>query len=119
MANNSENRNLGNMNKVESVKICNFCTNKELLLEFDFGLHFVCLPTRCVLLQYQRYHRFGAEEFVLKNGGVLCPGRGCGMGLLPEPDMRSVKCDGCKVRNYTTCSHLGGSSSGILSHSCL
>ncbi|XP_020622869.1 E3 ubiquitin-protein ligase parkin-like [Orbicella faveolata] len=53
--------------------------------------------------QYQRYHRFGTEEFVLKNGGVLCPGRGCGMGLLPEPGMRSVKCDGCKLEFCKEC----------------
>ncbi|XP_078375582.1 E3 ubiquitin-protein ligase parkin-like [Oculina patagonica] len=53
--------------------------------------------------QYDRYHRFGTEEFVLKSGGVLCPGRGCGMGLLPEPGMRSVKCDGCKLEFCKEC----------------
>ena len=52
----------------------------------------------CICLQYDRYHRFGTEEYVLNNGGVLCPGRGCGMGLLPEPSMRCVKCTGCEVR---------------------
>ena len=34
-------------------------------------------------------------------GGVLCPGRGCGMGLLPEPNMRRIKCEHCQVTRYT------------------
>ncbi len=34
--------------------------------------------------EYERYQRFGAEESVLKAGGVLCPQPGCGMGILPE-----------------------------------
>ena len=49
------------------------------------------------LLQYERYQRFGTEECLLQMGGVLCPGRGCGMGLLPAPDMRSLKCSSCNV----------------------
>ena len=53
--------------------------------------------------QYDRYQRFGTEEFVLQMGGVLCPARGCGMGLLPEdPTARRVQCPqesgGCGVR---------------------
>ena len=63
------------------------------------------------LLQYDRYQRFGTEEYVLKMGGVLCPGRGCGMGLLPEPSMRSFKCTGCDVSvgasDAKACTHLG------------
>ncbi|KAI8480435.1 regulation of intralumenal vesicle formation [Branchiostoma belcheri] len=42
--------------------------------------------------QYDRYQRFGTEECVLQMGGVLCPGRGCGAGLLPEGDTRRVEC---------------------------
>jgi parkin len=43
--------------------------------------------------KYDRYQRFGTEEFVLQMGGVLCPARGCGMGLLPEdPTARRVQC---------------------------
>ena len=30
-------------------------------------------------------------------GGVLCPGTGCGMGLLPAPNMRNVRCNSCGV----------------------
>jgi len=53
--------------------------------------------------QYDRYQRFGAEEYVLKMGGVLCPGRSCGMGLLPEPGMRSVRCSGCNLEFCKEC----------------
>ena len=42
--------------------------------------------------QYDRYQRFGTEEFVLKMGGVLCPQPECGMGLLPEDRGRRVVC---------------------------
>eukprot|EP00058_Branchiostoma_floridae_P010859 XP_002596347.1 hypothetical protein BRAFLDRAFT_58355 [Branchiostoma floridae] len=42
--------------------------------------------------QYDRYQRFGAEECVLQMGGVLCPGRGCGVGLLPEGSSNMVEC---------------------------
>ena len=66
----------------------------------------VCvLYSQCVSLssQYDRYQRFGTEEFVLQVGGVLCPARNCGMGLLPEdPSARRVQCPqeigGCGVR---------------------
>lgn len=53
--------------------------------------------------QHDRYQRFGTEEFVLKMGGVLCPGRGCGMGLLPEPNMRRIKCDHCQFEFCREC----------------
>ncbi|KAI8518151.1 regulation of intralumenal vesicle formation [Branchiostoma belcheri] len=42
--------------------------------------------------QYDRYHRFGAEECVLQMGGVLCPGRGCGVGILPDGNTNMVEC---------------------------
>jgi len=41
---------------------------------------------------YDRYQRFGTEEFVLQMGGVLCPQPECGMGLLPEDRGRRVIC---------------------------
>uniref|UniRef100_A0A452R228 RING/Ubox-like zinc-binding domain-containing protein n=1 Tax=Ursus americanus TaxID=9643 RepID=A0A452R228_URSAM len=44
--------------------------------------------------QYNRYQQYGAEECVLQMGGVLCPSPGCGAGLLPEPGMREVTCEG-------------------------
>ncbi|XP_063163842.1 E3 ubiquitin-protein ligase parkin isoform X1 [Candoia aspera] len=43
--------------------------------------------------QYNRYQRYGAEEYVLQMGGVLCPAPGCGAGLLPEPEMRKIVCE--------------------------
>ncbi|XP_035207973.1 E3 ubiquitin-protein ligase parkin-like, partial [Stegodyphus dumicola] len=42
--------------------------------------------------QYSRYQRFGAEEYLLQAGGVLCPQPGCGAGLLPDPECRRVVC---------------------------
>ncbi|XP_048210369.1 E3 ubiquitin-protein ligase parkin [Perognathus longimembris pacificus] len=44
--------------------------------------------------QYNRYQQYGAEECVLKMGGVLCPRPGCGAGLLPERGQRRVTCEG-------------------------
>uniref|UniRef100_A0A7N5K3C0 E3 ubiquitin-protein ligase parkin n=1 Tax=Ailuropoda melanoleuca TaxID=9646 RepID=A0A7N5K3C0_AILME len=44
--------------------------------------------------QYNRYQQYGAEECVLQMGGVLCPSPGCGAGLLPEPGVREVTCEG-------------------------
>ncbi|XP_074044097.1 E3 ubiquitin-protein ligase parkin isoform X3 [Macrotis lagotis] len=43
--------------------------------------------------QYNRYQRYGAEEWVLQMGGVLCPSPGCGAGLLPEPEVRKITCE--------------------------
>ncbi|XP_071801668.1 E3 ubiquitin-protein ligase parkin-like [Asterias amurensis] len=42
--------------------------------------------------QYARYQRFGAEECLLQNDGVLCPSPGCGAGLLPDFGSRRVEC---------------------------
>lgn len=42
--------------------------------------------------QYERYKNFATEEFVLQNGGILCPGQGCGNGLLIENNARRVTC---------------------------
>lgn len=50
------------------------------------------------MLQYAMYQRFGAEEFVLKAGGVLCPQPGCGAGILADPDCMKIQCvNGCGV----------------------
>ncbi|XP_042334392.1 E3 ubiquitin-protein ligase parkin [Sceloporus undulatus] len=43
--------------------------------------------------QYNRYQCYGAEEYVLQMGGVLCPTPGCGAGLLPEPEERRIVCE--------------------------
>ncbi len=52
------------------------------------------------MLQYAKYQAFGTEECILQMGGVLCPNRGCGQGLLPE-EGRRVQCPaltgGCGV----------------------
>lgn len=44
--------------------------------------------------QYQRLLHFGAEEYVMSVGGVLCPQPGCGMGLLADPSCRRIQCTG-------------------------
>lgn len=44
--------------------------------------------------QYARYQRFAAEEYVLQEGGVLCPRPGCGHGILPDMDCTRVVCGG-------------------------
>lgn len=50
-------------------------------------------------MQYAQYQRFGAEECVLKAGGVLCPQPGCGAGILTDPDCTRIVCqNGCGVR---------------------
>lgn len=43
--------------------------------------------------QYERFKNFATEEFVLQNGGILCPGEGCGNGLMPEDETtRRIVC---------------------------
>uniref|UniRef100_A0A1B0GN34 E3 ubiquitin-protein ligase parkin n=1 Tax=Phlebotomus papatasi TaxID=29031 RepID=A0A1B0GN34_PHLPP len=64
------------------------CTNSFI----EETHHFRLLPKNL----YDRYQRFATEEFVLQQGGVLCPQPGCGMGLLVEKDCRRVQCQsGC------------------------
>ena len=41
--------------------------------------------------QYERYQRFATEEFLLREGGVMCPAPGCGEGIFPE-DTRRIQC---------------------------
>ncbi|XP_077960523.1 E3 ubiquitin-protein ligase parkin isoform X1 [Gasterosteus aculeatus] len=43
--------------------------------------------------QYGRYQKYGAEECLLMNGGLMCPSPGCGAGLIPPDDSRRVTCD--------------------------
>ena len=56
-------------------------------------------------LQYERFKNFATEEFVLQNGGILCPGEGCGNGLMLEDATRRIICyrsrGGCGVSPYT------------------
>jgi len=47
-------------------------------------------------IDYEKYKTFACEEFVLYNGGVLCPTLGCGCGLLIEGDGRKISCPFCK-----------------------
>ncbi|KAF5288928.1 hypothetical protein FQA39_LY03807 [Lamprigera yunnana] len=61
--------------------------------------------------QYTQYQRFATEEFVLQNGGVLCPQPNCGMGIIPDGDCRKVAClGGCGYVFCRLCSqgyHIG------------
>uniref|UniRef100_A0A3Q4AZ91 E3 ubiquitin-protein ligase parkin n=1 Tax=Mola mola TaxID=94237 RepID=A0A3Q4AZ91_MOLML len=43
--------------------------------------------------QYGRYLQYGAEECLLRSGGLMCPSPGCGAGLFPPEDSRRVECD--------------------------
>ncbi|CAG05127.1 unnamed protein product, partial [Tetraodon nigroviridis] len=43
--------------------------------------------------QYERYLQYGAEECLLRNGGLMCPSPGCGAGLVPPDGARRVECD--------------------------
>lgn len=53
--------------------------------------------------QYERYKRFGTEEYVLQNGGVLCPSPGCGAGILIEESCKQVLCHNCRVEFCKRC----------------
>ncbi|KAI6645716.1 E3 ubiquitin-protein ligase parkin [Oopsacas minuta] len=44
---------------------------------------------------YERLHKFAAEEFVLAEGGVLCPAVGCGEGVIPGTKDRLITCEAC------------------------
>ncbi|XP_023263405.1 E3 ubiquitin-protein ligase parkin isoform X1 [Seriola lalandi dorsalis] len=43
--------------------------------------------------QYGRYLQYGAEECLLRIGGLMCPSPGCGAGLLPPDGSRRVECE--------------------------
>ena len=52
---------------------------------------------------YERYKQFGAEECLLKMGGMLCPAPGCGSGIFLDEDgteERDVMCSECKVVHF-------------------
>ncbi|XP_055911271.1 E3 ubiquitin-protein ligase parkin [Eupeodes corollae] len=80
---------------------------RQLMLHPEYGYTLPC-PAGCTgsfiseihhfkLLskdEYERYQRFGAEEYVLQAGGVFCPQPGCGMGLLIGPECKKVTCEG-------------------------
>ncbi|XP_014247455.1 E3 ubiquitin-protein ligase parkin [Cimex lectularius] len=55
--------------------------------------HFLLMKTTPQL--YAQYQRFGVEDYVLQNGGVLCPQPNCGNGIFPDPTCDSVKCSSC------------------------
>lgn len=46
--------------------------------------------------QYERYKNFATEEYVLQNGGMLCPAVGCGTGFILEDASRKVTCPTCQ-----------------------
>ncbi|XP_052242320.1 E3 ubiquitin-protein ligase parkin-like [Dreissena polymorpha] len=54
--------------------------------------------------QYERYKDFGAEECLLKSGGIFCPNPGCGEGILVVEQARSVKCHTCRFEFCRQCS---------------
>ncbi|XP_063675506.1 E3 ubiquitin-protein ligase parkin-like [Bolinopsis microptera] len=82
---------------------------------------------------YERYKQFGAEECLLKMGGVLCPGTNCGMGIFLEDETEQthhVECSECKLHFCVLCKEkyhgeelctnslgdMAASNSNVLSH---
>lgn len=53
--------------------------------------------------QYERFKRFGTEEFVLQNGGILCPAPGCGAGFLLEEVTKKIVCPSCQYEFCSDC----------------
>ncbi|CAG2184738.1 PARK2 [Mytilus edulis] len=53
--------------------------------------------------QYERYKRFGTEEYVLQNNGVLCPFPGCGAGILIQDSCKQVVCHNCRFEFCRQC----------------
>ncbi|XP_059177664.1 E3 ubiquitin-protein ligase parkin-like isoform X2 [Physella acuta] len=53
--------------------------------------------------KYERYKNFGAEEYVIQNGGILCPSPGCGMGLFPSGENKLIKCRECQFMFCKEC----------------
>lgn len=52
---------------------------------------------------YERYKQFGAEECLLKMGGVLCPAPNCGTGIFLESEEEL----GGEQENHAECSECG------------
>lgn len=46
------------------------------------------------------YERFATEEYVLKNGGVLCPQPNCGAGILVDICDKVTCINGCGVIRF-------------------
>lgn len=68
--------------------------------------HFCVLGTE----QYERYKNFGAEEYLLQSGGLMCPAPGCGAGFLIEDLLQKVNCPTCNFEFCRECRgayHLG------------
>ncbi|KAG8037633.1 hypothetical protein G9C98_005844 [Cotesia typhae] len=109
-----------------------YCSIKLSERQFDFdqstGYYTLACPAGCDnsyireihhfrLLkpaQYDQYQRFGAEEYVLRAGGLLCPQPDCGMGIIPpapdenftEEDCRKIQCvGGCGYVFCKKCLH--------------
>ncbi|XP_056016354.1 E3 ubiquitin-protein ligase parkin-like isoform X2 [Ostrea edulis] len=61
--------------------------------------HFCLLGTE----QYERYKSFAAEEYLLQNGGLMCPALGCGAGLLLEELSQKVICPSCRFEFCREC----------------
>ncbi|XP_028279605.1 E3 ubiquitin-protein ligase parkin isoform X2 [Parambassis ranga] len=59
--------------------------------------------------QYQRYQRYGAEDCLLRIGGLLCPAPGCGAGLLPADGSRRVECNSQLGCGFIFCRDCRGS----------
>ncbi|KAG8227641.1 hypothetical protein J437_LFUL008718 [Ladona fulva] len=71
--------------------------------------------------EYAQYQRFGAEEYVLQSGGVLCPQPGCGMGIIADPECRRIQCiGGCGFVFCRSCLqgyHIGECTEGTVAES--
>lgn len=68
------------------------CTNSYI----DNCHYFHILSSR----DYERYQDFAAEEFVLKNGGVICPKANCSQAMLID------KVENCTKVCCISCNHL-------------
>uniref|UniRef100_A0A8D9DW11 E3 ubiquitin-protein ligase parkin n=1 Tax=Cacopsylla melanoneura TaxID=428564 RepID=A0A8D9DW11_9HEMI len=52
---------------------------------------------------YAQYQRFATEDFVLRNGGVLCPIPGCGAGIFPDGSGEGCNRIGCVECGFVFC----------------
>lgn len=53
--------------------------------------------------QYERYKNFGAEEYLLQSGGLMCPAPGCGSGFLVDNPSQKVVCPNCQYEFCRDC----------------
>ncbi|CAF1176564.1 unnamed protein product [Didymodactylos carnosus] len=56
-------------------------------------------------VNYEKYKKFAAEEYVVNNGGLLCPTVGCGCGLLidDKETNRKIVCPECHTTFCREC----------------